>query len=167
MSFDAFTAIATLVQAGAQIGTGVAARDATKAQARESRRRGAIAAEDERRKGRRLAGAQRAGFAKGGVRIDTGTPLDVLAQTAADSELNALRAAFAFEQDAENFESAGRTAFTKGIFGAGTTILGRAETFRDVAAELRNRGSGASVPVSAGGSTRGGSLTRSFRIPGP
>jgi len=164
MSFDAFTAVATLVQAGAQIGTGIAASGAASSRAREARRRAALVAEDERRKGRRLAGRQRAGFAKGGVKIDRGTPLDVLAQTAADSELNALRAALAFEQQAEDFESVGRTARTRGLLGAGRTILGRSESFRNL---FPSGGASVAVPAGGGGSTHGGSLTRSFRIPGP
>lgn len=146
MSFDSFTAIATLAQAGAQIGTGFAADSAAEKQAREARLRGAQAAEDERRKGRRLAGTQRAMFAKSGVEIDSGAPLEVLAQTAADAETNALRAAFLFEQQAEDLKSVGKTALTKGILGAGATILGRAETFRDVASSLRGSG-GSTDPV--------------------
>ena len=138
MSLDAFVALGTLAQAGAQIGTGAAAQSAAKSQARAARRQAAIAAEDERRKGRRLAGKQRAGFAKGGVLIDEGTPLDVLAQTASDAETNALRAAFALEQQADDFESAGRVALTQGILGAGGTILGKAETFADVARSFRS-----------------------------
>ena len=132
MSFDAFTAIGTLAQAGSQIGTGIAARSEANRQAGISDRAAKLAREDELRKGRRLAGKQRAQFAKGGVRIDEGTPLDVLAQTAADAELNAIRAAFALEQEADNFRSIGKTALTKGILGAGSTILGKAEVFRDL-----------------------------------
>ena len=50
MNADSITALAALAQAGAQIGTGVAAQNAAKDQAREARRRAAIVAEDERRK---------------------------------------------------------------------------------------------------------------------
>ena len=132
MSFDAFTALGTLIQAGTQIGTGISAQSAAKGQAREARALAAQAADDERRKGRRLAGSQRAAFGKSGVKIDEGTPLDVLAQTAADAETNALRAAFFFEQQAADFKSIGKTALTRGILGAGATILGKAETFRDL-----------------------------------
>ncbi len=136
MSFDAFAALATLAQAGAQIGTGISAKNAADDQARIARALAVQAAEDELRKGRRLAGTQRAAFAKGGVLIDEGTPLDVLAQTAADAETNALRAAFAFEQQAEDLESKGKVAKTQGILGAAGTILGQAETFRDVASSF-------------------------------
>jgi len=136
MSFDAFTAIGTLAGAGTQIGTGIQAQSAAKAQARKAEEAGRIAHADELRKGRRLAGKQRAAFAKSGVEIDEGTPLDVLAQTAADAETNAIRAAFAFEQQADDLRSMGKIALTKGILGAGSTILGKAETFRDVIASF-------------------------------
>jgi hypothetical protein len=132
MSFDAFTALGTLAQAGSQIGTGIQARKAANQQSELSTRAAQAAREDELRKGRRLAGKQRAAFGKSGVKIDEGTPLDVLAQTAADAELNAIRAAFEFEQQADNFRSAGKIQLTRGILGAGATILGKAEVFRDL-----------------------------------
>ena len=137
--FDASiaTALATLAQAGAQLGTGFAADNAAKDQARLARVRAAQVAEDERRKGRRLAGKQRASFAKGGVKIDEGTPLDVLAQTAADAETNAIRAALGFEQQAADLISAGKVAKTKGILGAGATILGSVESFTDAINALK------------------------------
>lgn len=157
MSFDAFTALGTLTQAGVQIHSGVSARSAAKDQARLARSRAAIASEDERRKGRRLSGKQRAAFAKAGVKIDEGTPLDVLAETAANAELDALRAAFSFEQQAEDFESMGKVALTQGILGAGATILGQAQTFEDVAKGIRNRirpkTSSVATPIAPGKTT--------------
>jgi hypothetical protein len=136
--FDAFTAISTLAQAGVQIGAGLSAGGAAKDQARLARARAAMAAEDERRKGRRLAGKQRAALGKAGVEVDEGTSLDILAQTAADAETNAIRAALSFEQQAAELESAGKVARTRGILGAGTTILGKAETFRDLINRLQS-----------------------------
>lgn len=155
MSFDLLTALGSLAQAGTQIGTGISARSAARDQAREARARGAAEAALERRKGRRLAGKQRALFAKGGVLVSEGTPLDVLAQTAADAEENALRAAFGFEQRAEDFESVGRQVLTRGILGAGATLLGSGETFRDVVNRFKSRSSSSSAPrasVPSGGS---------------
>lgn len=130
--FDAFTAVATLAQAGTQIHAGVSARSAANKQADVADRAASIARADEIRKGRRLAGKQRAAFAKGGVEIDEGTPLDVLAQTAADAETDALRAALAFEQEADDLRSMGKVALTSGILGAGATILGQSRTFEDL-----------------------------------
>ena len=155
-------ALAALALAGAQIGTGIAASSAASRQAGRAREQAALAAEDERRKGRRLAGKQRAGFGKAGVRIDEGTPLDVLAQTAADADLNAFRAAFAREQRADDLESAGRVELTRGLLGAGATILGQAETFRDL---IRPKTSSSVVrrgpPV---GSTSAAAIARASRI---
>ena len=54
MNLDALVALGTLASAGAQIGTGVAAQSAANKQARSARQQAALAAEDERRKGRRV-----------------------------------------------------------------------------------------------------------------
>lgn len=161
--FDAFAAVATIAQAGAQISAGVATQSAAKRQARIARVRGAEVAEDERRKGRRLRGKQRAAFAKSGVLISEGTPLDVLAQTAADAETNALRAAIAFEQQAEDFASAGNAAFIQGALGAGATILGGAQTFKDLAGGIKGRKT--TIPARAGSVRAPSGSFRSFGSP--
>ncbi len=161
--FDAFIAGATLAQAGTQIGAGVAAQSAAKRQARTARLRGAEAAEDERRKGKRLKGKQRAAFAAAGVEINEGTPLDVIAQTAADAETNALRAALAFEQQAEDLESAGRIAAMQGILGAGSTILGGAGTIANLGG-IGSRG-GRTTPIPAGSVRAPSGSFRSFGFP--
>jgi len=153
MSFDAFTAIGTLAQAGGQIGTGVMTRSAARDQASVAKARGVIVAEDERRKGRRLAGKQRAAYAKAGVKIDEGTPLDVLAQTAADAELNAIRAALGFEQQADDFKSYGKTALMRGILGSGATILGGSKSFSNVYGDLFNGGAKTAGGITGGFST--------------
>jgi hypothetical protein len=143
--FEALKAASALATAGTQLGTGLAAGKAANDQARIAEVRARQAAEDERRKGRRLAGKQRAAFGKAGVEIDEGTPLDVLAMTAADAETNAIRAALAFEQQADSLRSAGKVARTQGILGAGATLLGSVETFRDVIAALQGSASSPGV----------------------
>lgn len=148
MSFDQFTALATLTQAGAQIGTGVIAQSAANQEAKRAEEAAKLVRADELRKGKILAGKQRAAFGKSGVAINVGTPLDVLAQTAMDAETNAVRAALFFERQAENLRSAGKIALTKGILGAGTTILGKFETFRDLFPD----GSPTHIPVVTVGS---------------
>ena len=129
MSFDPalISAISSLAKTGFQLAGGISANREAKSLARESRRRGAVEAELERRAGRRLAGQQRAAFGKSGVLVTEGTPLDVLAQTAADAEFNATQAALGREAEAESLEGQGRVALTSGIFGAATTLLGAAE----------------------------------------
>lgn len=55
-------------------------------------------AKEVRRAGRIVGGRQMAGYAKAGVRTDVGTPVQVMAETAARTELAALRAAFSYKQ---------------------------------------------------------------------
>lgn len=160
---DAFTALAIMAQAAAQIEAGAATRSAAKGQARIARARAVEVAEDERRKGRRLSGKQRAAFAKSGVLIGEGTPIDVMAQTAADAETNALRAAIVFEQQASDFESAGSAAFTQGILGAGVTILGGVQSFADLVGETPGRGT--KIPARAGSVSAPSGSFKSFGSP--
>ena len=159
MSLDTFMAASQIGTAGAQIGTGIAGSVAAGKQASRARRAGKLESELERRKGRRLAGKQRAAFAKSGVLITEGTPLDVLAQTAADTELNALRAAFGFEQQAEDFESTGRGLLTKGILGAGQTILGSPEL-----QDLFKRSTSTGLPTAVRGSPSNAAIRAAGRI---
>lgn len=121
-----FSLVSGIMQAGSQIGTGIATNITARDLAKRAQKQAAEAREDERRKGRAIAGAQRAGFAKAGVEVSAGTPLDVLAKTHRDTETNALRAAFAHEQRAADLKSMGRSALTQSIAGAATTILGSA-----------------------------------------
>ena len=87
--------------------------------------------------GERLKSAQRTGFAKGGVQM-TGTPLEVLGNTAADIEYDAQLSIYAGELDANAFEAQavlkgyeGKIAKFKGdtqaksaYVGAGVSLLG-------------------------------------------
>lgn len=126
MSFDPQT-IATglsLLSAGSQVFSGLSGKSKGNDLADDAREAAAVEAELELRKGRELAGRQIGGFAGRGIVVDSGTSLDVLAQTAADAKINALRAAFAFEQQAEEFESAGQSSGLKGVLGGTETILG-------------------------------------------
>ena len=90
-----------------------------------------LARDLERRRGRELEGQQVAAFAAGGVRVDTGTPLDILAENLFNTEVNAARAAFGFEQQAESFaeraadaKHAAKTAVLMGILGGASSALG-------------------------------------------
>lgn len=68
------------------------------------------AVEDVRREGRRLGGQQMVGYAKAGVRPDVGTPLQVMASTAARNEMQALRTLFEYES--KIFEAKTGAAFS-------------------------------------------------------
>lgn len=83
-----------------------------------------------RRRNRRLLGDQVVGFASSGVRIDVGTPLDVMAESVADGELDALtvRAGGQIKARDLNIQATlarkeGDQGFVNSLFGAGATIL--------------------------------------------
>lgn len=70
------------------------------------------------------------GFAKGGVVVNTGSPLEVLGDNAAEAELEALMIRYGGEIQADDFAAqagaslaAGKGAFNSGMLAAGATIL--------------------------------------------
>lgn len=119
-----------LAVGGGQIGTGFMAQRDARRNAKQLLRMGQIEAEEARRRGRALEGAQRVAFAKAGV-DPTGSALDVALDTAVETELTALREQFGFEQAAFAERTRGRQAAIRGVTSAlGTavqagTILGR------------------------------------------
>lgn len=119
-------ALLFLFSAATSIASGVAQKKQAERLAKEADEQARVEFELQLRRGRQLQGAQRAATAGAGVAVSTGTPLEILAQTAADAELNALRASFGPEQDARNFRSQGQQALIGGLTGAAGTILGGA-----------------------------------------
>jgi hypothetical protein len=155
----AATAIGGVVSAGGAIMQGQAQAKQAKYQAGVERNNAMIAgwqAEDATQRGQieeqrqrlataRLRGAQRAGMAANGVDIDSGSPLDILMDTAQLGELDALTIRSNAEREAYGFRSqsgnlmaqaglttmAGRSASTAGYIGAGSTLLSTAATAGD------------------------------------
>ncbi len=119
----------TAISAATSIAGGAAANRDAQAEADHLRKLGRIEGEDKRRETRRLLASQQAAFAASGVDPSVGTPLDVLADTVAESELAALRIQFGRESEATAMRQRGRRAQTQGITGALGTILGGASTF--------------------------------------
>jgi len=78
------------------------------------------------RQGSRLVGEQRVAFSGSGVDVTSGTPLDVMAEAIADSELNALRAIQTRNQEAKSIRRGGQAAASIGRSNAIGTILGGA-----------------------------------------
>ncbi|MEP4379753.1 MAG: hypothetical protein ABJ215_01130 [Alphaproteobacteria bacterium] len=111
--------------AAAESSARTAARDAATAQ-----ERGAVNADEERRRGSAKAAAQRARLAHS--RADaTGTPLDLLGQIGGDAEFDALRRADAGNLVAVNqlsrasmFRRRAAAARRSGLLRAGSTLLG-------------------------------------------
>jgi hypothetical protein len=114
-------------------------------QATDATQRGQIEEQRQRLATARLRGAQRAGMAANGVEIDSGSPLDILMDTAQLGELDALtirsnaeREAYGFRSQSGNLmaqagltQMAGRSAQTAGYIGAGSTLLSSAATAGD------------------------------------
>ena len=80
---------------------------------------GRVGARETRRRGREIAGAQAAGYGKAGVRVSSGTPVRVMAETAARAELAALQQLF--ESRWRVYEGERRARL--GLINAGLSIL--------------------------------------------
>ena len=127
-----------LVKATGQVLTGLQKKSAGKLQqkllnqsAKLERGKAMLNEERVRRRNRRLLGDQVVGFASSGVRIDVGTPLDVMAESVADGELDALTVRAGGQIKARDLtiqgefaRKEGNQAFVSSLFGAGSTILG-------------------------------------------
>jgi hypothetical protein len=104
----------------------------------DARKRGAAAEEQQRLKTKQLAGRQRAVLAANGVELSSGSPLDVLTDTASVGELDALtvrgnanREALGYEAQARNYgydanldRMRAQAAATAGPISAAGTLIG-------------------------------------------
>jgi hypothetical protein len=111
-------------------------------QAQDAIGRGRIEEQRQRLQTARIRGAQRAGMASSGVEIDSGSPLDVLQDTAMLGELDALTIRSNAEREAYGYRAqqgnlmaqsgltrmAGRNAQTAGYISAGSSLLSTAGT---------------------------------------
>ncbi len=123
-------------------------------QAQDALKRGQIAEDEQRRKTAQIRGAQRASLAASGVALDQGAPLDILGDTAAFGELDALtirnnadREAYGYRVQGMNFAAEAGLADARagaarqaGMIGAAGTLLSGAGTVMDRWAQ-RNKGS--------------------------
>ena len=127
-------------------------------QAEDAIKRGDIAADEQRRKTARIGAAQRVGFGSSGLAIDSGSSLDILGDTAAFGELDALtiknnaqREAYGYRVQGMNYGAEaglslarGQNAATAGAISAGSTVVGGLGTAADRWATY-NRPTGPSV----------------------
>lgn len=132
-------AVGAVIGAVGQVRAGRAANETAKSNAQVNRimaddalARGAADEAAQRRKTASFKGEQAAIFGASGAEINTGSSLDILADTAEFGELDALRIrnnaereAFGFEAGARISETSGKNAQTTGaLTGAGTLIGG-------------------------------------------
>jgi len=126
-------AIAGLVLSGISAATpmqgGISAQMDAAEQAKLLSVIGEIEASDRRRAGRKLIAEQQVAFAGSGVDIQTGSPLDVLGDTVAEIELDALRAKFARQTQGFATAQRGQQAQTQGASAGLGTILGGVSRF--------------------------------------
>ena len=139
---DAFAVGGALIGATGAIQSGNAARDAAEFNAQLAEREAVLSrevaaaeAEKQRRRARAVLGRQAAGFAAGGTTFE-GSPLLVMSETAAESELDALAIQFAGSTAAVRARSEaaqqrlqGRNLQRGGFFEAGSTLLTGAGSF--------------------------------------
>ncbi len=124
---DALPAISALASVGSGI-TGMV-QSQTNQKMLKAEQRAAI--DDSLREQARLAGAQRVAYAKGGVDVGSGTPLDVMAETAAEADLQALRIKYGYQAARTNQQTAGLSALAGGLAKGSDTLLtawGRKQT---------------------------------------
>jgi hypothetical protein len=123
-------------------------------QAEDATQRGKIEEQRQRLQTARLHGAQRAGMAANGVEIDSGSPLDVLMDTAQLGELDALTIRSNAEREVYGLRTqqgnlmaqsglttmAGRNAQQASYISAGSTLLSTAATAGDRALTYKKYG---------------------------
>lgn len=115
--------------------------DLARRQAEDALRRGERAAKEHEAAGRRLVGTQRTGFAAQGVELESGSALDVQADTLVQAALdanqiraNAVRESFGYRMQASDFEARARMArFAAGNAARETLLTGGLSFARDVA----------------------------------
>lgn len=108
---------------------GIAANSTAKSGANNLKRLGKAEEEDERRKNSRLIASQEVAFAKAGIALGSGTPLDVLGDSVAEAELQALRIRFARKTEADNLKQEGKQAMVLGIIEGAGSLLSTAASF--------------------------------------
>ncbi len=130
-------AAGSLLKAGISIAGGIAERTTSRRQARlleanarGEREIGRVEADRIRRNTERILGEQREQFARGGVDITVGRPVDIFAESVAEGELDALLAihnrgerARGLENRAAIQRARGKNAFVSGFLSAGASVL--------------------------------------------
>ena len=99
------------------------AKKIAKADAKAVRKLGPEEAKQILRQGRRLEGRQRLNFGGSGVDVNSGTPLDVMAETIAETEMSAIRAIQSRNDQAASIERQGSAASALARAGAAGSIL--------------------------------------------
>ena len=135
------SSLGSILQGAGQITQGIQANRAqqfnaavSRANAQAVRQSADLDIQRQRKAARRLKGAQIAGYAKAGVRLE-GSPLEVLLDSASEAELdimitdyNARVGIAQAETQTKQYKRAGRVALQQGLFAGAKTLLTSAVT---------------------------------------
>ena len=112
------------IGAGASLAGGAASFVQGRNEAKRLKALAEVDANEARLRASKLKSAQRVAFAKGGVDLQEGTPLEVFAEAAEQGELDALRRRSRIRRQGQEAEAQGTLGLIGGIGQAATTILG-------------------------------------------
>lgn len=128
-AFSAATALGTLSTAGRVISSagslfsGLSQASALEQNASLARQQAQFDAAQKRRETQSLLSTQRARYGASGVRVNVGSPVDFIAETAEQGELDALMTLYGGKAESEIYKSRARQARVGGFLGAGTSLL--------------------------------------------
>lgn len=115
--------VMTAIGAAGSIVGGLAQQGQMNAQAKQAQAAGSFNAARIREQGHDVMGRMRAAIGKSGLQNE-GSPLDALAQSAGDIELDATAAEHQGRVQAATYKAAGKGAMWGGVFGAGKVLAG-------------------------------------------
>lgn len=127
--FSAATALGTLQTAGQALSgigslvSGFGQAASYEQNAKLARQQAQYNANQKRRETSALLSRQRAAYGASGVQVNTGSPVDFIAETAEQGEMDALMMLYGGEAEASMMQSRARQSRLGGILGAGTSLL--------------------------------------------
>lgn len=123
--------LGTGLMIGSPILGGITAYEQSKAMAAVYKQNAAIAAQQARNEAaqekdryRRLAAAQRASYGASGLDVNTGSPLDVLADTDAEGAVSVMQLLYGGQLDAANWRTRANQALSSGRYSLSGGLLG-------------------------------------------
>jgi hypothetical protein len=116
-------AIGGVVSGAAQLAGGLSKRKAYREQAREIERTGAQQEQEFRQQGEEFKGEQRAALGAAGAEMGSGSPLQLMQDTARQVEEDAMKIRRETAYSAKQARRAGGAALAEGIAGMGSTLL--------------------------------------------
>lgn len=131
--------VGTGLQAAGQMKAGKDAKSAYDLQAKMTEQSAAIDVQNISKEERVMAGAQKAGYAKAGVKV-SGSALDVMLNTATNYEFDKMVTKYNARTQAGISRYYGKVAQQQGMFSSGMTLLGMAKAIPTFGSSSENTG---------------------------